>query len=925
MSTEKNPEVVGCDASIMKNVWEIRVREYGQKSHLELQRVESSALPRINQDWANRINTGQGRYKRVASKPKPVETQTDNNAWKRKQSQIPRNLPSSAGLGAQSRPGSQSKGFSTPVSKYKDRKGQDKTFNRLQLLMMITKTQPSAMVWGKSWKYNKSLPSPAEGSTDWGQCWMFASQQPCSDTGNPNGPNLTNPHSLHLWRKNNFRNVEFHELDLSLPEEWQLSWKKPDQPNMIDTSSGKGENIPKYGFSILHPNEALCSSEWSESWRSTKPANQQGNVNGPNDQLINESNANMQDNDSESSSKWEECWRIVNHNGNKSKLFLLQISVNAEWASSWRAAIVVSNNHKNSDPSPKQDHSNTNNKILPVFCGHKNIDQYLHLCNEFNALSEWSKSWQLTKNNSKPCEEIEKVLKALPKEGPVLESKWLEKNPKVHHSVLEKADASYDQLKHDVIYQRKDYFNLSKLLLLKQLEKSVPSSEWLDSWKIIKHRMRLERRRMKPDPLKPFGESEMGREMKPSASEWEDSWKMTCTPLNQDPNLWQQNLSSVAQISVNRERPQNLFTPVELPKNGPTKEQSWGESWMFSRQQHNSKPEQGNALMSQGTPRCENSCTQGRQARLILDWQASWMVSETEFHHDKPSLTQWRGAWRWSINHTQQWPGQVGRENWMDELMEIYPLKGKGSLQRSKAGMNWSFDKEMFRERFPETEWRPSWSAGSLLNYQSNGSPGISGQSISTTTQQKHASVNEHGSEWGRSFRFANPMPYMEHPWVESLPNPCHYSVMWSREKKIHEIRTNLSNIPKLWENSHKFVQPVSTQIKDKGKAKNPSDPRVIMSENTKTKRHLFSNTEEKQSAKKWAGSHLLGKTQPHPQKGHGSAKKLNPEDTTEAKFFEEWVESWRFLVSPDSLKTQIPSKSLSGWAESWKFLIPAY
>lgn len=44
MSSDKNPEVVGCDASIMRNVWEIREREYEQKINLEHERLEKSAL-----------------------------------------------------------------------------------------------------------------------------------------------------------------------------------------------------------------------------------------------------------------------------------------------------------------------------------------------------------------------------------------------------------------------------------------------------------------------------------------------------------------------------------------------------------------------------------------------------------------------------------------------------------------------------------------------------------------------------------------------------------------------------------------------------------------------------------------------------------------------------------------------------------------
>lgn len=44
MSSEKSSETVGCNASIMKNVWEIRGREYSQKLDKEQDRVEKSAL-----------------------------------------------------------------------------------------------------------------------------------------------------------------------------------------------------------------------------------------------------------------------------------------------------------------------------------------------------------------------------------------------------------------------------------------------------------------------------------------------------------------------------------------------------------------------------------------------------------------------------------------------------------------------------------------------------------------------------------------------------------------------------------------------------------------------------------------------------------------------------------------------------------------
>ncbi|XP_069025155.1 uncharacterized protein [Embiotoca jacksoni] len=943
MSGEKSPEVAGCDASIMTNLWAIREREYMQKIQQEDERMERSALPSINKDWASRLSAKLGSYKRVERKPKLAESQADNNIWKSKQPQVPPTLPRGSGsdLG---RPGVQNRGFSTPASNKKDKKGQDKTSNRLQLLVSITQTQPSALVWGKSWKYNKSLPSPAEGPTatsSWGQCWMFATQQPYSEAGEPwvNGPNFFDPHSLHLWRKPGCRVVDSQDLDLSLPpEEWQISWRKSDKNNQAD-SSGNGENVPKDEFFTLlmetqHHNEALYSSEWSESWTSTKPADRQDPSTVPDDGLMNESVSNAQDEDREMSSEWEECWKRVNHHCcNRSKL--PQKSHSLEWVNSWRAAMAVLNNHKNSNPSVVGSEKKRSS-IHETPQEHKYKDLYLQLCSEFEALSEWSKSWQVTKNNSKPCEEIEKVLKAAPPRMETgVEAQRVEKNHRVKCSTPERADARYDELKHDVMYMPRRKFTYSKLLILKNIENTL-ASEWRDSWKVINHRMRVERRRMRSDPLKPFRESEKGETMRPSASEWKNSWKYTCQPLNQEPDQWQQGWSTTAPILVSRALNQNHFVPVELPKNGPTTELSWGESWRFSRHQHRSQSVQGNSQVSQrgssvASHLLENPRSQETLVESISDWQAAWMVSETEFRHDRPSLTQWREAWMWSVYHIQHWTEQVPRVNRVDETMEIQPVKEKTSLQSSKAKMSRSFDNHIFRERYPEKDWSTSWSAGSLLNHQPgySGSSGMNQQSVSSTTQQQHGGSSEYGSKWGRSFRLANPMPHIEQPWVESWPNPGTYSAMWSRGKKIqNDIRTNFCTNPatfKLWGSSHRFLQGAGAQSKDKSKQKVPSDVRVIVAEKTRTRRTLFSIIEkEKQSERRLAGCHLLGKTQPRPKKGPGSVK-IQLKGKTKDKFFEEWAESWRFLVRPVSLKKQMSLKSPSGWDESWKFLIPLY
>ncbi|XP_033951283.1 uncharacterized protein [Pseudochaenichthys georgianus] len=932
MSNEKNPEVAGCDASIMMNVWEIREREYDQKLQIEQVRKEKSALSTINQDWANRLAAKMGTHKRVEKKPKPDgDLPGQKTVWKRKQPQPP---PAPPPRGVGSGPAGQSRGFSSPAFHSKDKKGQDKHFKRLQLLMSITQNQPSAMIWGKSWKYNKSLPALEECAiSNWGECWMFATQQPYSEAGKPwlNGPNLMDPHSLHLWMKPDYRMVESQELDLSLPtEEWQMSWRKADK----NKKDGNEENVGKSGFfthllQTQHNNEALCSSEWSDSWLSTKPASQQDDSTVLNDGQMNES-VEKQGKDTGMSSKWEECWRLANHYGCKSKLPQAEKSHNPEWANSWRAA-MVNNFHTNADPSVSE-HSQQREshlfKAMLVSPEQKNRDLYL---NEFEALSEWNTSWQVTKNNSKPSEEIEKVLNIAHSRMETSKAQKVENNRKGQDFLSE--NPRYENLKNDVIYCPKRECSQTKLRHLKHMENILSASEWRESWKTLKHRMRMERRRMRPDPSRPFRAAEKGGERMPSTSEWKYSWKLTSQPMRQEPEAWQQGWSITPQFRVDRTLEQNHFAPVELPKNGPTSERSWEESWRFLRRQRQSEPGQGRAQTCQaGSSVATNqpgySPAQRRVSISSSDWQAAWMVSETQFHHDRPSLTQWREAWRCSDSHTDHSPSEVLREDQVNVAMEIQTLRENISLQRANAKFSQSFDKQMFRERYPEKQWDASWKAGSLLNHQPShrGSSGTPEKSTSCTTPQHDNTENGHGTKWGRSFRIANPMPPMEKPWVESYANPCQYTVMWSRGKHLkNNVSTILSSNPatfKLWGNSHQFLPGAHPKAKNTTMSKASVDPRVIITIQTKNRKHLYSTIEKEElSAKKLAGCHLLGKTQPRPKKG--PVKSAKKDDKTPDTFFEEWEESWRFSVQPSGLRK--PVKSLSGWNESWKFLIPPH
>lgn len=171
-----------------------------------------------------------------------------------------------------------------------------------------------------------------------------------------------------------------------------------------------------------------------------------------------------------------------------------------------------------------------------------------------------------------------------------------------------------EQIKHNVIYKSNRALTQSKLLHLKHMVNVLSSSEWRDSWKTLKHRMKMEKRSMRPDPFRLFRESEI--DIMPTASEWKDSSKFTSQPLRQEPGLWQEGCSTTPQMRVDRAG----------PNNGPILEQSWEGLWRFSRHQ------QSTAQTIQG----------------------------------KSNVTHWWKSWKWSTWSIKYWTEQVSRENWVN-------------------------------------------------------------------------------------------------------------------------------------------------------------------------------------------------------------------------------------------------------------------
>jgi len=263
--------------------------------------------------------------------------------------------------------------------------------------------------------------------------------------------------------------------------------------------------------------------------------------------------------------------------------------------------------------------------------------------------------------------------------------------------------------------------------------------------------------------------------------------------------------------------------------------------------------------------------------------------------------------------------------------MEIQPQRESISWERAQAKMSRSFDNKMFRERYPEKQWNASWQSGPLLSHTASvsGSSGTTGKNMSSTFQQQHTPTNGHGSKWGKPFRIANPMPQLEQPWVQSSPSPSQYTVMWFRGMITpNKINPKFSNSPakfNQWGTSHRFRQGAISQTKDNTKLTQPVDPMVIIMKHINSRNNLYSKLEkEKQADRTWVGCHLLGKTQPRPKKGAAPVKtSIKGED--DDQFYEEWAESWKFLVKSSGMKKQMPVISLKRWSESWKCLIPPY
>ncbi|XP_062340433.1 uncharacterized protein LOC134038839 [Osmerus eperlanus] len=1091
-------EVTGCDASIMKNVWEIRLREQTQKIQLEQERLEKSALETINKDWQKRMTSNQKYPKRLESKPKPVETLEPVQPYKN------RHMGADTGRGTRYL-GSQNQRAS-PATVNKSLLKSDK----IQRLIALASSQPSAMIWSKSWKFSKSLPQPEEGSTpppDWGKSWQFMTLQPHID-GKPwteeNSP--TSHHENHsIWQKP-MRMLDSQDFEQSLHSpEWGKSWKytKPESDLKSGTKdeANKEAGLHSSKSRILemlvesqHHNEALSSSEWNESWKSTKPPKDgEAHTNAPTNGPFNEPKNDLKK-DGKSGSQSIECWKFINrqlHVTDNSK----ETSHNPEWADSWRAAKMVSNNNKKAkspehfEYGERKDSNHDHQVIIFVSREHKYRDLLrAQLCDESKPTSEWEKSWKTTKNLSKPSAEAtlkaeepkEKSMAQNQKVGmskendenmagvqqgmckPTIMSKmtkyrnlmsrlliddmpyewneaWKFTKPQSSKETVQwlttgMADASMVLKQHmkkrsltdwseswkcatphsrhampsvtewkeswfsryqpharrehwikeaglkefDKQHPKYEVFNLPKRASAEKMfyhmqdgEKGMGSAEWKDSWKSLKHQMQLERMRTRPHRSRPFREP--AREERP-VSEWATSWRFTNLTLNQESDLWQQGWSNMPPIRPNRNTEQYNVMPEEVPLNGPIAARGWGESWRSSRRHHRS-------VVDQPRPSTQHVEAQPpRRRRSGADWEESWMVSNTEFHHDRPSMTEWTDSWRCAVFHTDISGQEQPRQNWLDESMEIQPRKEKRQVPRTMTHMSRSFDSQVFKERYPQTQWNESWKAETLQHHHqktnyametaksslfhlNNTNPSTpdwknSWKFVCMHLNQKKESwdkeramfhsekksqalmdydqdmnnfqpqMSSPAAKWGKSWKMANPMPNAEKgSWIHSHANQSQYVVLWSRSNSVKSLYTSLKETAtlRLWGKSWRFLKIEGKGVSKAGKGKsNGSNGLVIGTQKIKTRKHIYSQIDkDKPAERKWTDCHKITKTQPRPKRDSfmKMPKAVIKEDS---EFTQQWAESWRFSDQPVKQKTEV-TVTLSTWGESWKFLIAPY
>ncbi|XP_048037199.1 uncharacterized protein LOC125262461 [Megalobrama amblycephala] len=872
---DKNAEVIVC-GSFMKDVWECRLREYRQKRQLEDERIQKSALERINQDWQARMSSMRKTPKRLERKAKlPEESTLD--APKTKKTYLGRPQ------------GFQSSRIQRQVDLTKTTKS-----NKLALLHHLNESCPGLMVWSKSWKFSQPLPQPVESpcAFDWGQSWKFLNLQPNTD-GKPwfdlgfDTNNNMSFNDMLLWEKlSKALNSEHIQQDLASTE-WEKSWIFTRKGKESHEGTNKSDSNKFYNLWGEQNQES--ASEWHESWKTMKP------VKGEN--IMPDSIPPSTNEETQSKLPWDNSWMYF-----KKQLHMKsKTGNNLGWRESWKVAKTISEQKTKSIETqgmvPKELHPDICNVIMNVSREMKHTFQF---GGTDAPLSDWEKSWTTIKNLSEYKEEINKA------ECREVEVKV--ETPKPDQFKQQSERVKFNVLALPKIQKRQEMLQFSKQM------------DWKDSWKMLKRQRREESAlRNLRYPLPQLSSTPQ------TLTEWANSWRFTNLTLNQDSSLWQQGWSTNTQPRPVR----RVLENENFPHNGPAGVRVWSESWRSTRRQH--------LLERQGQGASTQPVRQHTYARSVADWERSWESSTHQRSHDRPSVTEWADSWRFSSLENFQ-PEHTWFEKSMEikgrkELRNAFSRSDdsqifKEQLPSKEWNDSWRVKKRSDgRAHLIQKEvldWDNSWMFTSTEFYRRQGECYLNFQLTSDVSSLKSIQT-ESRSEWGRSWKMSNPQPPKNiASWVDAKPKTfsAQDMILWSKHKHIYYLPCALVKDLKLkiWSNSWRFMMMESKHGKSSASAEDES---VIMTKTATIRKHLYSNIDQqKPQQKRWSDACKIAKTQPRPKR---NVKSGNKEDENGKEMFAEWMESWKFSNNLKSNEPAMVSVSLSNWKNSWKFLLDPY
>ncbi|XP_028834632.1 uncharacterized protein LOC114789626 [Denticeps clupeoides] len=1011
-------DVLICDAGLMRNVWEIRAREYGQKLQKEDDRLQNSALQKINNEWQDRIGS---KYKTIRKSERRSKAPETTDIFGKQQMSVPKSKVFNI-----------DKGRSFLNSQQQKEKDMMTMRNKHSLLSRLGDTQPSMTMWKNSWKISNLSSEDIKvhkDISDWGQDWKLFHFQPFLEEKSwtmDDSVNYTSDHAAKvlLWEKSDRSYDIEHFINLVVPE-WEKSWKyrktiRDEPKQQADTEPLKFEKSS---------NGETCgtersASEWMDAWMTTKTL-QRAEICSTTNKPQNEININQR---TELKAEWNQSWMHFHHVLHPP----LQASPGCKWNESWK--LSQSNQNKNENlkksknaPIIEAQHPSFHPIVVNETPLQKNKNWRSCLCGAYSFLSEWEQSWMITKklsekmkdppeckgNTNKEETSVEKntqnqnakhityrqfrhmarhmdlpnewneawKLSRHQKERKVMgfeylhlrhvknrlladwKESWKCSRAYSYHgrpSLTEWTDSCFSVFKHEPEGEcwskhtdiwtcqenlaKCEEFSLPKRGTLPRLLDISGDREkesrlaWKDSWRSLKHQRKIDVVRLLP--LK-----EPQRQEAP-VLEWKNSFRFTNLTLKQDSNMWIQDWSTNAQY-VRQERwtVENMFLNEDKTHNGPTGLKGWNESWKCARRQHHVKGE------------LTESCQTEPFSADLLD---SWKFSSTDFHHSKPSMTEWTGSWRLSgypwgnLGQQQRSPFnsmQINFEHKADRFNRFFhpSLFSQDQPLLEWRDSMWTLQRQLkkhlgdkqhtdfqFGKMVSVPDWAKSWKLTHLHLQQKKESWERVWDSyeievlvieMEYPSDFPQSSVAQIAKKWAMSWKSSVPQNHIDKTWGNEKAQIFPSNIIYWPKQNVHD---NLKNINmqrfkkektslKLWGTSWKF----SKSLDNLESLKIDLDNSILMTSRTNARKHIYSQIDQgKPNEKRWADACKLSKTQPRFTKA--SSVKSNKTKSSYESFLD-WADSWKFSSEHLSKTSGTPTASLTEWMDSWRSLLTPF